>query len=518
MSDRFALVLLVSAQFVVMLDGSIVNVAVPSMQQDLGLSHVGVAWVVNAYFLAFGGFLLLSGRLADLVGRRRMFMIGSAVFTVGTITAGLAPSETVLVAARVLQGLGAAALSPAALSMLLMMFTGPARAKAMSMWGAASTLGGATGVVAGGLLAGSLGWSWVFFVTVPVTVGALALAPSLLGGSSRSVSRSVSPSMSRERADAAGRRFDVGGAAAITGAALALIYAALSVPEHGLLSLQAVGGLALAAIAVAMFVRAERRSSDPLVPLELFRSARVTIGVAVGVLGGAARASTFFIVAMFLQQALLLDPAAAGLAMVPTSIAGFLFSTTVLPRLIRRLGAERSVIVGLIVLAAAHLWLTRSRDGASYLLDVLPGLLVAAIGVAMSFTPTTMVIASGVPTERSGLASGLANASSQIGAAIGVATLSAAVALGSGGSAGAHDGPGGAQAGPTVALAAFHGAFTTAAVLAIAAAALGGVLLIRRSARAGRNPGDFAGAAPGRPGGSSTQRQEPPVTTRKDPR
>lgn len=469
MSRRLPLLVLFSAQFVVMLDTSIVNVAVPSMQHDLGLSHVGVAWVVNAYFLSFGGFLLLAGRLADVIGRRRMFMAGSAVFTAGTLAAGFAGTESVLVAARAFQGLGAAALSPAALSILLVMFSGTGRAKAMSGWGAASTLGGATGVVGGGLLAASLDWSWVFFVTVPVTVAALVLAPRLFGDDGSPGPR---------------RQFDVGGAAAVTGAAMALIYAALSVPEHGPLSVHTIGGLLVAGAALAAFLRFERRVADPLVPLELFRSSRVALGVAAGLLGGAARAATFFIVPVFLQQALVMDPAAAGLAMVPTSIAGFIFSTTALPRVLGALGPQRSVLIGLLLVAGAHLWLAGSGSASGYAIEVLPALLMAAVGTAMSFTPTTMVIASGIPLERSGLASGLSNASSQIGAAVGVAALSAAVGFGV-----ANGSP----------LEAFHGAFLLDAGLALSAASLAAALLLLDRRQNGRRGCRARLVQPGKP-------------------
>lgn len=456
---RLGLLVLVSAQFVVMLDTSIVNVALPSIQRDLGIAHTGLAWVVNTYFLAFGGFLLVAGRLADAVGRRRMLMIGAGLFTVATLMAGFAPNETVLLFARVLQGLGAASLSPAALSLLLVMFPGAGRAKAMSAWGAASTLGGATGVLVGGLVTGWLGWPAVFFVTVPFTLAIVLVAPFLFRPSGGAASTGD-------------RRFDLLGATAVTGAALGVIYAALSVPEFGLLSLPALGGLAWTVISMVAFVAIERRAVDPILPLWLFRARSVSVGVGVSLLGGAARASSFFLVALFLQQVLLFGPELAGLGMVPTSIAGFVFSVFLLPPVLRSWPPERVVLLGLLVLAAGHLWLARGSLGASYFFDVLPGLLLIAAGVALSFTPSTMVIASGVPTERSGLASGLSNASSQIGAAIGIALLGAIVAvsaaerIGAGSLAELGDG--------------FRVAFSTAAGIAIAAAALATVLLSRR--------------------------------------
>lgn len=441
------LAVLVSAQFVIMLDTSVVNVALPSMQRDLNLTPTGIAWVVNAYFLAFGGFLLVSGRAADLFGGRRMFMVGAALFTLTTLLAGFSPNESVLIGARVLQGLGAAILSPAALSIVLAEFPGVGRAKAMGAWGAASTAGGAIGVAAGGAVTGALGWSWVFFLTVPVTVLAFVSAPFLFN---------------RQTAKKKRRPFDVKGASAITGGALAAIYAILSGDDRGWLSPEVIGGAGIGAGLFVYFVLCERRAADPIVPLALFRDRSVAVGVLIGFLGGAVRVSTFVLSALYLQQALKASPAAAGLAMVPTSVAGFLVSVLVLPRIIRALGPERTLTLGLLLLAGGHLWLSRVPSDASYSVDVLPGLLVASAGVALSFTPSTMVIASGIPSAQSGLASGLATASSQIGAAVGVAAFSAVMAAGT-------------QSGSITN--GFQSAFGAAGMLAMAAASIAVVFL-----------------------------------------
>lgn len=448
---RAALGLLVSAQFVVMLDTSIVNVALPSIQRDLALTPAGVAWVVNAYVLTFGGLLLLAGRAADVVGRRRMFVAGSAAFTAGTLLAGTAGSEAVLVAARVVQGAGAAALSPAAMSLLLVMFPGAARARAMSAWGAASTLGGATGVLAGGLLSGTLGWSWVFYVTVPVSGVAILAARRLLDAAPATVHR----------------RFDAAGAAAVTGAVLALVHAALAAPGQGFTSPSVVGGAAAAVVLLVLFVLLERRATDPLVPLETFASRVVSTGVTLAVLGGAARASTFVLIALYLQQGLHLPPGVAGLAMVPTSLAGFMVSLGMLPRVLRAVGPERSMVLGLVVLAAGHLWLARTPAEAVYVLDVLPALLLVATGVALSFTPTTMVIASGVPAARAGLASGLASSATQVGAALGMAAFTAVAVTAT--RSGGDDG--------TLSVDGFAAAFTAAAVVAVTTAGVALTLL-----------------------------------------
>lgn len=438
--QRLALFVLIAAQFVVLLDTAVVNVALPSIQADLGLTQTGLAWVVNAYFLAFGGFLLLSGRAADIFGSRRMFMVGSALFTVTTLMAGLAPNEVVLIVARALQGLGAAILSPAALSIVLVRFPGAGRAKAMGAWGAASAAGGAIGVAAGGLVTAWLGWQWVFFLTIPITVVAFAVAPLLFSA----------PTAVRTK-----RGFDAWGAASVTGGALALIFATLSVADRGWLSVETIGGAAVGIALLGAFVAVERHAADPIVPLRLFREATVSAGVVVGLLGGASRVSTFYLSALYLQQVLLFSPGIAGFAMVPTSVAGFLVSILLLPRIVTRLGAGQTLVLGLVLLAFGHFWLARTPDGADYSLDVLPGLLLAAAGVALSFTPSTMVIASSIPPTLTGLASGLANASSQIGGAFGIAAFSAiaAIAAASGGL-----------------ISGFHNAFIAAGVIASVAA------------------------------------------------
>jgi EmrB/QacA subfamily drug resistance transporter len=439
--------LLVSAQFVVMLDTSIVNVALPSIQADLRLSPTAITWVVNAYVLAFGGLLLLSGRASDLFGRRRMFVAGSALFTIGTLMASVAASQQLLVAGRIVQGIGAAALSPAAMSLLLLTFPGPKRARAMSIWGAASALGGAAGVMTGGLLVGSFGWPSVFFVTVPVSVAAVVMAGRVLP----------------EGAHGARRRFDWHGAAAITGAVVALVHGALGIADRGWTSPTVLATVAASAALLTVFVAVERRAADPLVPLELFRSRTLSSGVGLAILGGAARASTFVLVALYLQQALAMAPKQAGLAMVPTSLTGLAFSLTFLPRIVRALGPQRSLVAGLVVLAAGHLWLANAPMASGYLVAVLPGLLLVAVGVALSFTPTTMVIASAVPDTHAGLASGLAGSATQIGAALGTATFTA-IAVAAGG-----------PVGGTLASSGFSAAFTAAAAVALATAVLGAV-------------------------------------------
>jgi MFS family permease len=374
-----------------------------------------------------------------------MFTAGSAAFTVGTLLAAAAVSQEMLITGRVVQGVGAAALSPAAMSLLLLTFPGAERPKAMSLWGAASTLGGATGVASGGLLTGFLGWSWVFLVTVPVSLASVLLAPRLLDD----------PGV-RSR-----HRFDGRGAAMITAAVVALVHGALSSADYGWTSGATLASFAAFALLLVAFIRVERHHAEPLLPLSLFKSRSLSSGVALAVFGGAARASTFVLIALYLQQAFAMEPQQAGFAMVPTSLTGFAVSLTLLPWLLRTIGPRRTLVIGLLVLASGHLWLANAPHNAGYLGAVLPGLLLVATGVALSFTPTTMVLTSAVPDEHAGLASGLAGAATQVGAALGTATFTAigiaAVA------------PGAGQIGP----AGFAAAFTAAAAVALTTAGLG---------------------------------------------
>jgi EmrB/QacA subfamily drug resistance transporter len=400
---------LVAAQFVVMLDSSILNVALPSIATDLDLTPVGTAWILNAYFLTFGGLLLISGRAADVFGRRRMFLIGAGVLVVGSLVGGLATGELQLIAARLTQGAGAAMLSPAAMSVILSRFTGPARTRAMSGWGAASTVGGAVGVTVGGLLTGTLGWQSVLFVTAAVAA-AIGVAGWLL----------VPPSEAGAR-----RGFDATGASLITAAALAVVFAVLSAPHSGVISVAVIASAAVAIACLIAFPVVERRSADPILPSIVLRDPRVAGGIAVNLLGGAARIACFVLVALLLQQVLEYGPALAGLAMLPTSVAGFAVSVLLLPRALNKLGPQRVVVIGLLLLVVAHLILATVDNGDSYLLRVLPALVIAATGVALSFTPTTLVIAEGIAARNSGVSSGLASATAQIGGAIGIAVFGA---------------------------------------------------------------------------------------------
>ena len=412
MRDRFSrplLVTLVAAQFLVMLDSSVLNITLPSIASDLELSAIGTAWVLNVYFLTFGGLLLVAGRAADVFGRRRMVLAGSFVLVLGSLVGAFAGTEWLLVVARLVQGAGAAILSSAAMSVILARTTGRTRTTAMSAWGAASAIGGATGVTAGGLLVSGVGWHGVLALA-----GAIA---ALVGGAAWVT---LPADHGQER-----RRFDAFGAALVTGVAIATVYAILTIPESGWTSPQALVALAVAVLCAAAFVMVERHSADPILPLGLLREARVVGGVIVNLAGGAARIGCFVLVALLLQQVLAFSPSAAGLAMLPTSLAGFAVSSFLLPKLLARFGAERVAFAGLLLLAAAHALLAGVGTSAEYGLRILPVLVLAATGVALSFTPTTLVIAEGIAGRNAGVGSGLASASAQLGGAIGIAIYGA---------------------------------------------------------------------------------------------
>ena len=400
---------LVAAQFAVMLDSSILNIALPSIAGDFGLDAIGTAWVLNAYFLTFGGLLLVSGRAADVLGRRRMMLIGAAVLIAGSILGGFAGTDTLLLIARLVQGAGAALLSPAAMSLILARFTSRARTTAMSAWGAASAAGGATGVAVGGLLTATFGWHGVLFLTGAVAAAIGVAAVVTVPGDERGTRR----------------RFDLAGAALVTTTSVALVFAVLSASQDGLSSPQTLVAIAVAGACIVALSIVERRGPDPVLPVAAMRDVRVAAGIVVNLLGGAARVGCFVIVAMLLQQVLRFSPSLAGLAMLPTSLAGFAVSTLVLPKLLARFGPERTAVAGLALLAVAHTILSTVEPSSPYVFRVLPALLLAAAGVALSFTPTTLVIADGMAARNAGVGSGLASATAQIGGALGIAVYSA---------------------------------------------------------------------------------------------
>jgi EmrB/QacA subfamily drug resistance transporter len=403
-----ALALLAAAQFVVVLDASIVNVALPSIGKDLHFSQDNLSWVVNAYVLVFGGFLLLGGRMADLLGRRRLFIGGLILFAVASLAGGLAQSDVWLIAARAVQGLGAALLSPAALSLVTVLFEeGSERNKAMGVWGAVAGSGGAVGVLLGGMLTEWAGWEWVLFVNVPIGIFAAAIAPRLLP----------------ESRNEGERHFDVAGAVTITAGLSLLVYALVDANQAGWGSLQTLGlgGIALALIAA--FYVIERRQEAPLVPFPGIFRIRTITGINVSaVLVAASLFSMFFFISLYMQNVLGFSPVEAGLAYLPLAV-GIIITAGATAGLVTRFGFKPVLVSGLIITAAGLVWFGQVSPNGSYVGDVLFPSLLAAVGLGLAFVSMTVAAVSGVEPHEAGLASGLINTSQQIGGALGLAIL-----------------------------------------------------------------------------------------------
>lgn len=404
-----ALVLLCMAQFVVVLDASIVNVALPSIGRSLEFSQDNLSWVVNAYILTFGGFLLLGGRLADLLGRRRVFIAGLLLFGLASLSGGFAESEAALIAARALQGLGAAMLSPAALSIITTTFRdGSERNKALGVWGAVAGSGGAAGVLLGGILTEYLGWEWVLWVNVPIGLGAALLAPRLILES---------------RSDAANRTFDVPGAITVTAGLAIFVYALVEAPDAGWGSAQTLGLLALALGLIAAFVAIELRSQAPLVPFAIFRLRTLTGANVVGLLTGASLFSMFFFISLYMQNVLGYSAIKAGISYLPLALS-IILAAAVASQLVTRIGFKPVLAAGMGFIAVGLAWFSRISVDGSFAGDILFPSLLAAFGLGFAFVPQTIAAMNGVRDHEAGLASGLINTSQQVGGALGLAVLS----------------------------------------------------------------------------------------------
>jgi EmrB/QacA subfamily drug resistance transporter len=398
-----ALILLCSAQFVVVLDASIVNVALPTIGEALDFTESSLPWVVNAYVLTFGGFLLLGGRLADLLGRRRVFMFGLVLFALASLAGGLAGSSGQLIAARAVQGLGAAILSPAALSIVATTFRdGAERNKALGIWGAVAGSGGAAGVLLGGVLTEGLGWEWVLWVNVPIGIAAAAIAPSLIAES---------------RNEGEVRHFDIAGATTITLGLSALVFALLDAESAGWGSAQTIIVLAAAAILLAAFVVIERRSRAPLVRIRTITGANVA-----GVLVGASLFSMFFFISLYMQQVLGYSPIHAGLSYLPLAVS-IILSAGIASTLVTRIGFKPILTAGMVLIAAGLVWFSQISAEGSFLANILGPSLLAAVGLGFAFVSVTIAAVSGVEDREQGLASGLINTSQQVGGALGLAVL-----------------------------------------------------------------------------------------------
>jgi EmrB/QacA subfamily drug resistance transporter len=404
-----ALILLCAAQFVVVLDASIVNVALPSIGSGLDFSEANLPWVVNAYVIAFGGFLLLGGRAADLLGRRRVFMAGLLVVAVASLLAGFAANQGQLIAARAAQGLGAAIISPSALSIVTTLFRdGVERNKALGAWGAVAGSAGAVGVLLGGILTEGLGWEWVLWVNVPVSLIALALTPGLIPES---------------RSESATRHYDAAGAISITAGLSLLAYALLDANSAGWGSTKIISLLALSLALIAAFVAIELRSKAPLVPFRIFRLRTLTGANVVGILLGASLFSMFFFISLYMQQVLGYSPIHAGLSYLPLAVT-IIIAAGLGGQLVTRFGFKTILAAGMLLIALGLMWFGGVSVGGGFISDILGPSLLAAIGLGFGFVTSTIAAVSGVEEQEQGLASGLINTSQQIGGALGLAVLS----------------------------------------------------------------------------------------------
>jgi EmrB/QacA subfamily drug resistance transporter len=408
-----ALAVIVAAQFMVVLDVAIVNVALPSIKTDLHFSQPSLQWVISAYAIFFGGLLLLGGRLGDLLGRRRVFMAGLALFTASSLACGVAWSEGSLIAFRAIQGLGGAMLAPAALSILITTFSeGRERNLALGVWGAASGSGGAAGVLLGGVLTSYLSWSWVFFVNVPIGIALVVATPWLLRES---------------RGPATHRHFDVAGAASVTTSLMLLVYGVTRTAESGWTNGLTLALLAASAVLMAAFVAIELRSPAPLLPMRIFRLRTLAAANVIALLVGSIMFSQFFLQTLYMQEVLHYSPIQSGAAFVTMTLAIVVFSN-VAQMLVGRLGVRRVLTTGLLLDATALALLTRLPVDGSYFSNLFPAYLVGGLGMALTFVPMTIAGLTGVSGADAGIASGLINTSRQVGGAVGLAAVSSIAA------------------------------------------------------------------------------------------
>ncbi len=424
------LALLAASQFVVVLDASITNVALPSIGRALDISQDGLSWVVNAYTLTFGGFLLLGGRLADLLGRRRVYIAGLVLFGIASFIGGLAQSEAMLIASRALQGLGAALLSPAALSILTATFRqGSERNKALGVWGAVAGSGGAIGVLLGGILTEYLSWRWVLLVNVPIVAAAALAAPRIIV-ESRVVART--------------QAFDVAGALSVTAGVSLLVYALVDANNSGWGSARTMALIGLAVAMLAAFVLVERRAKAPLVPGDIFSSRTRTASYVIATLIAGSLFSMFFFISLYMQQVLGWSAIRSGLSYLPLGLT-IVVAAGAGSQVVNRVGFKPVLATGLSLVTIAMVWWSQISVGGTFLADVLGPSLVAAVGLGLSFVSVTVGGTSGVRNDEAGLASGLLNASQQVGGALGLAILVAIAnartdAFGGGGPAALNEG------------------------------------------------------------------------------
>ena len=477
-----ALMVLCLGVLMIVLDTTIVNVALPSIRTDLGFSETSLVWVVNAYMVTFGGFLLLGGRLGDLYGHRKLFLLGITLFTLASAACGMASTQTLLITARAIQGLGGAVVSAVSLSLIMNLFTEPGdRAKAMGIYGFVCAGGGSIGVLLGGLLTDALSWHWIFLVNLPIGVAVYALCVSLLAN---------------DRGHAHGESLDVAGAVTVTTALMLAVYSIVNGNEAGWMSLQTTGQLAAAAALLAIFLGIEARVREPLMPLGLFKLRNVATSNVVGMLWAAAMFAWFFISALYMQLVLHYSPLQVGLAFLPANLIMAAFSLGLSARIVMRFGIKLPLAIGLLFAAAGLALFALAPVQGNFVMHVLPGMLLLGIGAGMALNPVLLAAMSDVTQSESGLASGMVNTSFMMGGALGLAVLASLAAarthalLASG-------------SGTVDALnAGYHSAFIVGAVFAAAAGILGAAFIrIRNPAPAAdaEQPMTAAGESNGEP-------------------
>ncbi|SET99824.1 drug resistance transporter, EmrB/QacA subfamily [Burkholderia cepacia] len=456
----YALIVLCLGVLMIVLDSTIVNVALPSISTDLHFTETALVWVVNAYLLTFGGCLLLGGRLGDLYGQRRMFLAGLVVFTLASLACGLAQSQTMLIAARAVQGLGGAVVSAVSLSLIMNLFTEPGeRARAMGVYGFVCAGGGSIGVLLGGLLTSSLSWHWIFLVNLPIGIAVYAMCVALLP---------------RLRAPAGTARLDVAGAVTVTASLMLAVYGIVGGNEAGWLSTQTVVLIGVAVALLALFIAIEARAAHPLMPLTLFAARNVALANVIGVLWAAAMFAWFFLSALYMQRVLGYGPLQVGLAFLPANLIMAAFSLGLSARIVMRFGIRGPIAAGLLIAACGLALFSRAPVDGGFVWHVLPGMTLLGIGAGVAFNPMLLAAMSDVDPADSGLASGIVNTAFMMGGALGLAVLASLAAA-------RTDVLAAANAAPLDALnGGYHAAFAFGAAFAAAAALIGLALRIRR--------------------------------------
>ena len=447
-----ALYVLCLGDLLIVLDISIVNVALPSIREDLGFSEASLAWVINAYTLTFGGFLLLAGRLGDIYGHRRVFVLGVGLFTLASLFCGLATSQEMLVAGRAVQGIGGAIVAAVALSLIMTLFTEPTeRAKAMGVIGFVAAGGGSIGVLAGGVLTDLLSWSWIFLVNIPIGIGVIAACLVLIPGT---------------RLEGASRSLDIASAITVTASLMLAVYAIVNGNEQGWTSVQTLGLLGLAAAGLAFFVWRQSRVESPLMPLGLFKLRSVATSNVVGILWSAAMFAMFFLAALYLQLVLGYSPLEVGLAFLPANLLMGAFSLGLSAKLVMRYGVKAPLVAGMTLVAIGLGLFARVPVDGSFAIDALPSMLILGVGIGMAMNPLFLAAMGDVQPEDAGVASGVVNTSFMMGGALGLAVLASVAASVTGG-----------DTSPAALVDGYQAAFVIGTVFAVAAAVVAGVFL-----------------------------------------